>query len=207
MPVHLLKSNTYTRDTLTFLIISLNIILVSPPHLYKFIFKTKKKYTANMESPFVAPDLCNWPQLLFLSMVYAYILCEGSNLISDGSELLLLVPSIAGIVGSVVLPVLGAVPDGMMVLFSGVDPATVNKQIGVGVGTMAGSTVMLLTMSWFLAIYGGRVNITKSGKCTYTAPEGAPEGWEKLYPANNTSLTRTGVRVKKSIKDNAAYML
>ena len=29
-----------------------------------------------------------------------------------GSELLLLVPSLAGIVGSVVLPILGAVPDG-----------------------------------------------------------------------------------------------
>ena len=33
-------------------------------------------------------------------------------MISDGSELLLLVPSLAGLVGSVVLPVLGAVPDG-----------------------------------------------------------------------------------------------
>ena len=30
-----------------------------------------------------------------------------------GSELLLLVPSLAGIVGSVVLPILGAVPDGV----------------------------------------------------------------------------------------------
>lgn len=155
----------------------------------------------------MAPDLCNWSQLIFLSFVYAYILCEGSNLISDGSELLLLVPSLAGIIGSIVLPVLGAVPDGMMVLFSGVDPATVDKQIGVGVGTMAGSTVMLLTMSWFLAIYGGRVNITKSGRCTYHPPENAPDGWEKLHPVNNVSLTRTGVKVKGSIKENAYYML
>ena len=35
-----------------------------------------------------------------------------SNLIGEGSELLLLVPSMAGLVGGVVLPVLGAVPDG-----------------------------------------------------------------------------------------------
>lgn len=61
-------------------------------------------------------------QLLFLGAVYSHILMYASHLISDGSELLLLVPSLAGIVGSVVLPVLGAVPDGCIVLFSGIGP-------------------------------------------------------------------------------------
>jgi hypothetical protein len=46
-------------------------------------------------------------QLIFLLFVYGYILASASNLISDGSELLLLVPSLAGVVGSCVLPVLG----------------------------------------------------------------------------------------------------
>jgi hypothetical protein len=46
-------------------------------------------------------------QLMFLCAVYGYLLFYASNLISDGSELLLLVPSIAGLVGSVVLPILG----------------------------------------------------------------------------------------------------
>jgi hypothetical protein len=36
-----------------------------------------------------------------------YVLFVASNMISDGSELLLLIPSIAGLVGSCVLPVLG----------------------------------------------------------------------------------------------------
>ena len=40
------------------------------------------------------------------------MLYYASNLIGEGSELLLLVPSMAGLVGGVVLPVLGAVPDG-----------------------------------------------------------------------------------------------
>ena len=35
-------------------------------------------------------------QLIFLTGVYAYILYLGANLISDGSELLLLVPSLSG---------------------------------------------------------------------------------------------------------------
>jgi hypothetical protein len=42
-----------------------------------------------------------------------------ADLIGDGSELLLLVPAWAGIVGSCVVPALGAVPDAAMVLFSG----------------------------------------------------------------------------------------
>ena len=50
------------------------------------------------------------------------VLFKASNLIADGSELLLLIPSIAPIVGSVVLPILGAVPDGAIVLFSGMGP-------------------------------------------------------------------------------------
>jgi hypothetical protein len=41
-------------------------------------------------------------QLLSLGFVYGYILFNASNLISDGSELLLLVPSVAGLVGSLV---------------------------------------------------------------------------------------------------------
>ncbi len=58
--------------------------------------------------------------LLFHLFVYGYILSLSSNLISDGSELLLLIPALAGIVGSVVLPILGAVPDGAIVIFSGI---------------------------------------------------------------------------------------
>ena len=38
-------------------------------------------------------------QLLTLGGFYGYGLCIASNMISDGSELLLLVPSLAGLVG------------------------------------------------------------------------------------------------------------
>jgi hypothetical protein len=67
-------------------------------------------------------------QLLFLGGTYAYILGYASNLISDGSELLLLVPSMANLIGSVVLPILGAVPEGCMVLFSGLGPGAQGKR-------------------------------------------------------------------------------
>jgi hypothetical protein len=68
---------------------------------------------------FVEPGIMSNGQLVFISGLYAYMLLLGGNMIGDGSELLLLVPSWADLIGSVVLPVLGAVPDGLMVLFSG----------------------------------------------------------------------------------------
>eukprot|EP00403_Amphidinium_massartii_P019308 CAMPEP_0178412988 /NCGR_PEP_ID=MMETSP0689_2-20121128/22298_1 /TAXON_ID=160604 /ORGANISM="Amphidinium massartii, Strain CS-259" /LENGTH=563 /DNA_ID=CAMNT_0020034251 /DNA_START=98 /DNA_END=1789 /DNA_ORIENTATION=- len=143
-------------------------------------------------------------QILFLTGMYGYVLFLASNLISDGSELLLLVPRFAPVVGSVVLPVLGAVPDGMMVLFSGLGPDAQN-QVSVGVGALAGSTIMLLTLPWFLAILSGRVNIV-DGKPTYKRPAGADPSWTKLDPPTNLSLLSTGVAVTQELKTNAKTM-
>ncbi len=103
---------------------------------------------------------------LFLS--YGYVLYFASNLISEGSDLLLLVPSIAGIVGSCVLPVLGAVPDGAIMLFSGLgDVEEAQENLAVGVGALAGSTIMLLTVPWALSLWAGRVDLDAEGKANY----------------------------------------
>eukprot|EP01033_Poteriospumella_lacustris_P008661 gene8662-6230_t len=119
-------------------------------------------------------------------------------MISDGSELLLLVPAWAGLVGSVVLPVLGAVPDGCMVLFSGLGP-NAQEQLSVGVGALAGSTIMVLIIPWFLSVVGGRVNIDpKTGRPNYKAP--------KLNPPNYFHLTETGVVISPEV-NKTAYMV
>mmetsp|Transcript_35920 Transcript_35920/g.61852 ORF Transcript_35920/g.61852 Transcript_35920/m.61852 type:complete len:575 (-) Transcript_35920:547-2271(-) len=138
-------------------------------------------------------------QLLFLGGTYGYILCYASNLISDGSELLLLIPSMAGIIGSVVLPMLGAVPDGCMVLFSGLGPEA-QEQLDVGIGTLAGSTIMLLTIPWFLSILGGRVNLDKKGVPNY-------KGTPKLTPPGNFDLFNNGVQVSDMVHTSAYVML
>jgi len=84
--------------------------------------------------------------LLWLFVSYGYALFWASNQISEGSDLLLLVPSLAGIVGSCVLPVLGAVPDGAIMLFSGLGSVEeAQENLAIGVGALAGSTIMLLT--------------------------------------------------------------
>ena len=49
-------------------------------------------------------------QLIFLMACYGYVLMTAAGLIGDGAELLLLVPELATLVGTLVLPILGAVP-------------------------------------------------------------------------------------------------
>eukprot|EP00392_Amoebophrya_sp_AT5.2_P003591 g3596.t1 len=160
-------------------------------------------------SPFVAPELLNVPQLCFLGCVYAYVLCQASDTISNGSELLLLVPAFANLVGSVVLPVLGAVPDGVMVLVSGIGP-NASEEIYVGVGTLAGSTVMLLTVAWYVSILGGRVDVIKDPETgerelNYKKPAGvSSDNFEKF---TGKSIFDGAVGCKPTIKENCVYML
>merc|ERR1719409_976007 len=105
-------------------------------------------------------DEMSMAQLSWAFTSYGYVLFTSSGMISDGSELLLLIPSLAGLVGSIVLPILGAVPDGMMVLFGGSAPTPEEAQAGlaVSIGALAGSTIMLLTIPWTIAIISGRVD-------------------------------------------------
>ena len=42
-------------------------------------------------------------------------------------------------------------------------------QLNVGVGALAGSTILLLTVPWVLGILYGRVDIDKDGNGSYTA--------------------------------------
>lgn len=74
------------------------------------------------------------------------------------------------------------------------------EQLTVGVGALAGSTIMLLTIPWFLSIVGGRVNIdAKTGKPRYKTP--------KLEPEGNFSLTGTGVAVSAPVNAGAYTIL
>ena len=78
-----------------------------------------------------------------------------AKFISDGAEILLDFGLPPGIIGGVVLPVLGAVPDGAIILASGLGEGAQEK-LSVGMGTLAGSTVMLLAIAWSASLFVGR---------------------------------------------------
>lgn len=138
----------------------------------------------------LAPTFGGIVQLLFLFGTYGLFLFIGSTLISDGSELLFLIPEYANLVGSVVLPILGAVPDGAIILFSGLSGTAQQAQVSlkVGIGALAGSTVMLLTIPWMLSVVAGRVKIV-GGNADYHKPK---------LRGNENLLSGTGVQPKYS---------
>jgi Ca2+/Na+ antiporter len=145
------------------------------------------------ESPFIPPEHMNNAAMTMMTVIYGVVLYQSSNLIADGSELLLLIPSVAGLVGSIVLPILGAVPDGMMTLSSGLGPDA-QSTVGAGVGVLAGSTVMLLTFPWFIAVSFGRGELV-DGKVDYS----------KKNP--KMGLFSSGVTYGKEIASNSKFML
>lgn len=127
-----------------------------------------------------------------------------STLIAEGSDLLLLVPSMAGLVGGVVLPLLGAVPDAAIMLFSGLgDVNKAQDTLSVGIGALAGSTIMLLTIPWGMSVINGRVDIDpETGSANYL-------GKPKLTPQQglHTNLMYTGVRITDNVKNGAIVMM
>ncbi len=78
--------------------------------------------------------------------------------------------------------------------------SAVSEQLTVGVGALAGSTIMLLTIPWFLSVMGGRVNIDGiTGKASYKTP--------KLTPAGNFSLWETGVSLSPAVNTCSLIMI
>lgn len=139
--------------------------------------------------------------LLWLFMSYGYILYYASNMIGEGSELLLLVPSMAGLVGGVVLPVLGAVPDGAIILFSGLgSKEAAQETLSVGVGALAGSTIMLLTVPFAISVSAGRVDIV-NGSTNY-------KGKPKVQPKSSImqELRHTGVSITEPVRHGGVVM-
>jgi Ca2+/Na+ antiporter len=99
----------------------------------------------------------------FLVLIYGAIITLAAQLIGDGGEALLelevMPPSI---IGGVLLPVLGVIPDAAIIAVSclGAGSAeTVQRKIAVGMGTLAGSTVMLLTIAYTGSLWLGRCDL------------------------------------------------
>ncbi|KAI3884086.1 hypothetical protein MKW92_051872 [Papaver armeniacum] len=100
---------------------------------------------------------------LFLIIIYGGLMLVAAKLLSTGSELLLEILG-PGIVGGLFLPMLGALPDALLILVSGISGTkeVAQEQVLVGMGLLAGSTVMLLTLLWGSCIVLGKCDIEDS---------------------------------------------
>eukprot|EP01018_Ginkgo_biloba_P000152 Gb_27008 [translate_table: standard] len=98
---------------------------------------------------------------LFLMVAYGYLMYIAATWLSNGSELLLGVMG-PGIIGGLFLPILGALPDAMLILVSGISGSkeTAQAQVIIGMGLLAGSTVMLLTSLWGSCLIVGKCDLS-----------------------------------------------
>ncbi|XP_065062222.1 uncharacterized protein LOC135689048 [Rhopilema esculentum] len=102
---------------------------------------------------------------LLLIIFYALLLAVAAKFISDGAELLLDLGISASLVGGVILPLLGAVPDSAIIIVSGLgNKEEAQQKLAVGMGTLAGSTIMLLTIAWAGSLMIGRCNLDQKGE-------------------------------------------
>lgn len=134
---------------------------------------------------------------LFLIIVYGYLMYFAATYLSTGSELLLQILG-PGIIGGLFLPMLGALPDAMLILVSGLSGSTetAQSQVSVGMGLLAGSTVMLLTIIW-----GSCVIV---GKCDIEETEIGPAA---INGRNTKGFSLTGTGVSTDIWTRYAAMI
>ncbi|WVZ72769.1 hypothetical protein U9M48_021178 [Paspalum notatum var. saurae] len=102
---------------------------------------------------------------LFLALVYGFLMFKAATYLSSGSELLLEIMG-PGLVGGLLLPILGALPDALLVLVSGLSGSkeTAQSQVLIGMGLLAGSTVFLLTLLWGTCVVVGKCDLGPSGE-------------------------------------------
>eukprot|EP00762_Andalucia_godoyi_P003799 ANDGO_08530.mRNA.1 hypothetical protein DICPUDRAFT_153287 len=133
---------------------------------------------------------------IVLMAMYGFVLAVGAKIISDGSEMLLLIMN-PGFIGGFVLPVLGGLPDAAIIVVSCLGPKDqAQENISVGVGTLAGSTIMLLTIALGASLWVARCDITADGK-------GVIEG----QLTNTRDILNTGMSVGKDVRVGAAIMI
>uniref|UniRef100_A0ACD5YJ96 Uncharacterized protein n=1 Tax=Avena sativa TaxID=4498 RepID=A0ACD5YJ96_AVESA len=100
---------------------------------------------------------------LFLALAYGFLMFKSATYLSAGSELLLEILG-PGIVGGLFLPILGALPDALLILVSGLSGSkeVAQSQVLIGMGLLAGSTVMLLTILWGSCVVVGKCDLSEN---------------------------------------------
>jgi len=151
---------------------------------------------------------------IVLMLFYGGVLMFAAGLIGDGGEAVLdhgiMSPAI---IGGVLLPILGAVPDAIIIAMSALasDAKLAERKVSVGVGTLAGSTVMLLTVAVAGGLHKGRCDLGPDGEAIeqtflgekFKAGTPNPREWENWCQ----QLRTTGITHERSVLNVKYFMM
>lgn len=140
--------------------------------------------------------------LIFMIIVYGYILMVGADLVGHGSEMLLLLSG-PGLIGGLLIPVVCTIPDCIIILISGIGEGSkeeIEHELAIGVGSLIGSTITVLTIRWALAVFLARRDIDPlTDKIAKHGHKG-----KKL---SKFSLKYNGVKTLKVVNQTAKIMM
>ncbi|KAL0001472.1 hypothetical protein SO802_015253 [Lithocarpus litseifolius] len=102
---------------------------------------------------------------LFLIVVYEYLLFKGESLVAAGGEQIFKILG-PGIFGASAFHVLGALPESLILLASGLLNAkeTAQEYVFTGVGLLAGSSIFLLTILWGTCVIASSQDFSNSSQ-------------------------------------------
>lgn len=149
----------------------------------------------------------------FLVLAYGFLVAYGSKYIAEGAEQLLEIFD-PGVISGIVLPVLGALPDAAVIgaAVAGASGAQATEALSVGIGTLAGSSMLLLTLPWIITMVVGKVPLNKDGvggaltRADYNRFHLTTDG-EKESCASSSFWFSSGVTVFTDVTEQAWMML
>lgn len=99
---------------------------------------------------------------LFLIAVYEYMLFHGEGYLASGGEKIFRILG-PGVFGASAFQVLGALPESLILLASGLlnTREVAQEYVSTGVGLLAGTSIFLLTMLWGTCVIVGSVQSSK----------------------------------------------
>ncbi|KAG8385479.1 hypothetical protein BUALT_Bualt03G0049600 [Buddleja alternifolia] len=117
--------------------------------------------------------------LLFLIVVYEFLLSVGGRYVGTGSELFFEIIG-PGVFGASLFQFLGTIPQIVLVLVSSLSGTTeaAQQRATLGMGLVAGTTVMLLTLIWGTSVVLGSYDLSEANPTdTSGSRKSTPEGY------------------------------
>ncbi|XP_027927782.1 sodium/calcium exchanger NCL-like [Vigna unguiculata] len=101
---------------------------------------------------------------LFLILVYEYLLFHGESYLAAGGEQIFKILG-PGVFGASAFDILGALPESLILVVTGLssDKEIAQESASTGVGLLAGSSILLLTVVWGTCVIIGKKNSSRRG--------------------------------------------